>query len=51
MFWGESCMLTIGFVFLTCLFLSEESFTGCGKKLSDAGSFVQVEAFVGVLTN
>ena len=44
-------MLMIGFVFLPCLFLSEESFTGCGKQLNDAGSFVQMEAFVGVLTN
>ena len=47
----KSCLLMTGFVFLSCFFLgSEASYTGCCWQLGDARC-IQVEAFMGILTN
>jgi len=46
----EACLL-IGFVFFSFVLLGEVSCNGCCWGLGYAGAWIQVEAFVGVLTD
>ena len=46
---AHDLVCVFGLVFVCCL--DEASCTGCCWKLGNAGSSIQVVAFVGVLTN
>ena len=47
----EVCLLMIGFVFVLFVVWVRHPALGAAWQLNDASSWIQVEAFIGVLTN